>query len=346
MEHDQLDERVIRKILSENKERYHLIFSQMLNGFALHEMIFDENGKPIDYRFLEVNPAFERLTGLRRENLIGRTVRQVMPDIEPYWIETYGQVAQSETPISFHHFAGPLNKYYQVNAYSPQPGQFATIFADITEQKWAEKVLKVLLEIMQGLATTHDLQQFLQLIHHSIAKVIYAENFFVVLFHKNTGLFEEIYAVDKYDLPMPPSKLEKSITSYVFRTSAPLLVTQKRFDDLAARGEVELVGTNSASWLGAPLKTPKETIGVIAVQNYGDPDSYSERDKEFLTSVGAQVAIAIERKIQEEDLKQKMDELERFNNLTVDRELRMIELKKEINNLLKKIGEMEKYQIV
>ena len=125
-------------------------------------------------------------------------------------------------------------------------------------------------------------------------------------------MFEEIYSVDQYDQPEPPSKLEKSITSYVFRTGEPLLVTQARFDELVAQGEVELVGTNSASWLGAPLKTTDGTIGVIAVQDYENPTRYSERDKEFLASIASQVALAIERKRAEELLREEQAKVQNY----------------------------------
>jgi PAS domain S-box-containing protein/putative nucleotidyltransferase with HDIG domain len=101
---------------------------------------------------------------------------------------------------------------------------------------------------------------------------------------------------------MPPSKLEKSIVSYVFRTGEALLLTEAKFKELEALGELELVGTHTASWLGAPLKTPTKTIGVLAVQNYENPDCYTERDKGFLSSVSAQVAVAIERKLAEESI--------------------------------------------
>ncbi|HJR79130.1 MAG TPA: PAS domain S-box protein [Anaerolineales bacterium] len=175
-------------------------------------------------------------------------------------------------------------------------------YRDISERKQAEMERQALLEMMQGLANTNDLQEFLKLIHLSIGKVIYAENFFVVLYDENSGLFEEIYSVDQYDPPEPPSKLEKSITSYVFRTGEPLLVTDVTFEEMTAKGEVELVGTDSASWLGAPLKTSGRTIGVIAVQDYENPNRYSEQDKEFLASIAAQIALAIERKQAEEAL--------------------------------------------
>jgi len=175
---------------------------------------------------------------------------------------------------------------------------------DITQRKQAEIERQALLEIMQGFANTKDLKELLKLIHHSIARVIPAENFFVVLYHPNSGLFEEIYSVDRYDLPEPPAKLEKSITSYVFRSGEPLLLTQARFEELAARNEVKLIGTNSASWLGVPLKTLGGTIGVMAVQDYESDNRYSEHDKDFMVSIATQVASAIERKQAEELLRQ------------------------------------------
>ncbi|HSL44771.1 MAG TPA: PAS domain S-box protein [Anaerolineales bacterium] len=176
--------------------------------------------------------------------------------------------------------------------------------SDITSRKQAELERQALLEIMQGLAHTNDLQELLTLIHHSIAEVIYAENFFVVLHQQNSGLFEEIYSVDQYDAPAPPSKMEKSITSYVFRSEEPLLLTQARFDELTAQNEVQLIGTNSKSWLGVPLRTSGRTIGVMAVQDYNTDNRYSERDKDFLTSIAAQIALAIERKQAEQALRE------------------------------------------
>ncbi|HSJ87601.1 MAG TPA: diguanylate cyclase [Anaerolineales bacterium] len=186
-----------------------------------------------------------------------------------------------------------------------------TILPNVTGLKRQEAERQVLLEIMQGLSASNDLQEFLKLVHFSIAKVIYAENFFIVFHNKDTNLFEEVYSVDRYDPPSPPSKLEKSISAYVFRTGQPLLLTQARFDKLAAQGEVELIGTNSPSWLGIPLKRGKETIGVIVVQDYEQSDRYSEHDKDFLASIAGQVTIAIERKQVETALYRSAEESKR-----------------------------------
>ena len=184
------------------------------------------------------------------------------------------------------------------------------MLTDITKRKRAEMESEVLLEITQGLIATKDLQGFLSLVHRSIAKVVYAENFFVILYNKETGLFEEVYSVDKFDPPGLPSRLIKSTSAYVFRSEQPFLSTETRFDELLIQGEVELVGTNSPSWLGVPLKTSKETFGVMVVQDYEAPDRYSEHDMELLVSIATQVALVIERKRAEELISQYTTELE------------------------------------
>ena len=118
---------------------YRTLFQEMLDGFALHEIICDEQGKPINYRFLDVNPAFERLTGLKREDLIGRSVLEVLPGTEKQWIETYGKVALTGEPAFFENYSVELKKYFEVRAFRTAVNQFACIFADITDRKQAEK---------------------------------------------------------------------------------------------------------------------------------------------------------------------------------------------------------------
>ncbi|MBI9077584.1 MAG: PAS domain S-box protein [Desulfatibacillum sp.] len=114
------------------------LFNKMLDGFALHEIICDADGKPVDYRFLAVNPAFENLTGLKADDIIGKSVLEIMPNTEPSWIETYGKVALTGQPVSFEDYSSELDRHFTVAAYRPGPGQFACIFVDTTEKKQAE----------------------------------------------------------------------------------------------------------------------------------------------------------------------------------------------------------------
>jgi len=124
------------------EQNYQMLFREMLDGFALHEIICDDTGNPVNYRFLTVNPAFERLTGLSGESLIGKTVLEAIPETEPYWIKKYGQVALTGKPIFFENYSQGIGRYFQVTAFRPAPKQFACIFSDVTERKKIEAQLQ------------------------------------------------------------------------------------------------------------------------------------------------------------------------------------------------------------
>ena len=124
--------------LAASEQRYRGLFESMTEGFAVHEIVTDQDGQPSDYRFLEVNPAFERLTGLPASRLIGKRVLEVLPGTEPFWIESYGRVALTGEPVHFERFFPPLHRWFGVFAYRVRPRQFAVIFSDITARKLAE----------------------------------------------------------------------------------------------------------------------------------------------------------------------------------------------------------------
>jgi two-component system NtrC family sensor kinase len=151
--------------LARSERKYRQLFENMTAGFALHEMIFGEDGAPVDYRFLEANPAFEALTGIPVATLIGRTVREVLPGIEPAWIEKYGRVAATGEPLSYQDYVQALDRHYDCWAFSPERGRFAVVFTDITARRRAEAArdaserrLTELLESVDLVAVTLDLR--------------------------------------------------------------------------------------------------------------------------------------------------------------------------------------------
>jgi len=131
-----------QEALRRSEERFRTLVETSINAIALHEIITDEEGNPVDYRFLSVNQAFEKLTGLSREDLVGKRVLEVLPDTEPYWIERYGQVALTGEPQEFEDFSQEFNKYFLVRAYSPGRGLFVVVFDDVTERKMMEMRLR------------------------------------------------------------------------------------------------------------------------------------------------------------------------------------------------------------
>ncbi|MCJ7435887.1 MAG: diguanylate cyclase [Anaerolineales bacterium] len=271
--------------------------------------------EPEAEKILDANQAALDFYGYSKSKLCGMSLYEINT-LPPEQVTLERQKALNEKRNYFifpHKLSGGEERIVEVHS-SPIVWQEKQvnflIIQDITERVQAEAEREALLEIMQGSVVTQDLKDFLRLVHHSIAKVIYAENFFVLLYNKDTDLFEEVYSVDKFDLPGTPTRLKKSASSYVFRSGQPFLSTQARFDELVMQNEVEFVGTNSPSWLGVPLRTSSETIGVMVVQDYDYPNRYSEHDTEVLFSIAGQVALVVKRKQAENELRRAKDEIE------------------------------------
>lgn len=121
-------------VSNRTKESFRMLFKNMMDGFSYHRMVYDCEGKPADYVFLEINSAFEEQTCLRRENLIGKSVLEVLPNTESYWIEVYGRVALTGVPEKFENYSQEFCKWYAVSVYSPHINHFAVISRDITER--------------------------------------------------------------------------------------------------------------------------------------------------------------------------------------------------------------------
>jgi PAS domain S-box-containing protein len=125
-----------------SEERYRTLFDTMTEGFALCEIICNEEGKPRDFRYLAVNPAFQSQTGLKSENIRGKTVMELFPETEPIWIERYGRVALTGESERFEEWFSPLGKWFAISAFRTEPGRFGVVFADVTERKRAEEELR------------------------------------------------------------------------------------------------------------------------------------------------------------------------------------------------------------
>ena len=128
--------------MRQSEEGYRTLFDTLLEGFCVIEVIFDAD-VPVDYRFLEINPAFERQTGLKDAR--GRLMRELAPHHEAHWFEIYGQVALTGQPARFMNQAKALNRWYDVSAYrigGPESRKVAILFNDISEAKRAEEALR------------------------------------------------------------------------------------------------------------------------------------------------------------------------------------------------------------
>ncbi|MCW8194686.1 PAS domain-containing protein [Proteobacteria bacterium 005FR1] len=139
---DITERREAMRALEKSEARYRFLFDAIDEGFCIVEMLFNEHDRAVDYRYLDVNPAFERHTGLR--NAVGRRMRSLAPDMEDYWFEIYGRVAKTGEPTRFQMPAAALeDRWFDVYAFridEPALGRVAVLFSDISQRKYNEEL--------------------------------------------------------------------------------------------------------------------------------------------------------------------------------------------------------------
>lgn len=130
------------KLLEDSEKQYRILFTNMTEGFGLVEVIYDKDGKPYDYRYLEINPAFKLSLGKKRDQILGKTMREAFPNLSPIALEKYAKVALSGQATHFEIFSQIANRYLDIYVFRPEKGKLALILRDITERKKIEKKLE------------------------------------------------------------------------------------------------------------------------------------------------------------------------------------------------------------
>lgn len=174
---------------------------------------------------------------------------------------------------------------------------FIWAISDITERKAAEKLQQALYLISETVNSSLDLEKLYSSVHEIIGKLILAENFFIAIYDKNLDTVTFPYHVDEKDKNPGPRKHGKGLTEYVIRTGQAVFVSEADHDHLIEQGTVENSGVLHVNWLGVPLRTPEdEVFGVLGVKTHKDSIPYTQKDKDILSFVSNQVAMAIKRK--------------------------------------------------
>jgi len=135
-ERKKIEEKLIR-----NEKKYKSLFNSINDGICLHEIIYNKN-EPIDYKILDINPKYEELTGIKKEDAMGATASHLYETGQAPYLETYAKVAETGESTTLEIYFEPMDKHFVISAFSPEKNQFATVVQDITERKKYEKQLQ------------------------------------------------------------------------------------------------------------------------------------------------------------------------------------------------------------
>ncbi len=305
---DITDRRRAEEALKESEARYRTQVENAPEAIV----VFDVDAG----RFVEANDNAARLWGFSRADILEKDPAALSPPVQPDGrpsagaiAENIGRTLQGETPLFewIHRDALGRNIPCEVRLARLPSATRRLVrgsVIDISERKRAEKLQSALYRIAATTSATEDIDEFYRAIHSIVGELMYAKNFYVALHDTQADLISFPYCVDEIDPtpdPMPPGN---GLTAHVLRTGEALLTLDEDFNRMLQRGEVELVGSNSVAWLGVPLKRGGKTFGVLVVQSYDPRFTFGEAEKDVLTFVSQQIAVALERKRAQEAMRE------------------------------------------
>lgn len=294
-----------------SEQRYRLLFENMTSGFALHEIICDAKGNPVDYLYLEVNPAFEKLTGVPASTLVGKTLRSVMPDTEKYWIEVFGRVALTGKPIAYENYSRELGRYYDTWVFSPEKNQFAVIFSDSTERKLAETTLReseqrlkqqqdALIRLAdQQVYAASDISRVLQAVTETVSNVLGVQRVSLWSLDQERNV---LTCQDLFNRESSSHGLADSLSGELYPTYFVALRANRQIvaENAHQAPETKEFSQSYLSTLGigamldAPIHRAGRAIGVLCCEHVGGPRHWTTDEVNFVSSVADFVSLCLE----------------------------------------------------
>ena len=295
------DWRAVNRALQESEERYRELVSNMPNGVLVHKQ----------GRIVYVNDFILSVVGYQSGEILGRPVLDFVhpDDLEMVRENMALRMANKPTAQGYEiRIVTGTGEWRTVVVqakniiYDNEPA-ILSVLNDTTDKKRSEIIQDAVYRISEATQMADDLPELYQAIHQIISGLMRTENFYIALFDQGSGMLSFPYFVDEFDDAPQTRGLKKGLTEYVLRSGIPLLATPEILGELEAQGEIELIGAPSIDWLGVPLKIREKTIGVLVVQTYSTGLRYGHSEKNILIFVSNQVAMAIERKRAEANLR-------------------------------------------
>jgi PAS domain S-box-containing protein len=288
-----------RKVPGEFEGRFRHLFENAIEGMF--------QSTP-DGEYTTVNPALARMYGYSSPaEFLAQGTRGVTDTLHTDPSPRIAFMRRMEQEGAVHGFEYPIRRkdgvkiWVSANARTMRNeageivGYEGTI-EDVSERKRSELERQVTTEVVHIISVSDSLDELFGRIHGVLQKALYAKNCIVALYDSSTGVFQFPFFVDERCTVPSPTMVWRTCAAYVYRVGRAMLIPPKHLQELIDEGEVDAVSPAPQSWLGVPLRGAAGSIGVLVVQHYGQENVYTERDLEFLSSIGDQIAFAIERK--------------------------------------------------
>lgn len=304
----------IGNLISEN----HLRLNLHLEQTPLAVIEWDTN-----FNVVKWNPSAERMFGYSEQEAISKSAFDliVIPSDKNYVNELFEQLrsqagGRRSTNKNLRKDGKIITCEWYNNPLLNSEGELigiASLVEDISERLKTQKIQQALYKISESVNTIEDINELYKEIHTIIKGLMKADNFYIALYNEISEMISFPYFVDEFDSQPKQRKLGRGLTEYILRCGNNLLIDAE--DDLKLRkeGETDLLGQPTEIWLGVALKINNEPIGAIVVQDYNDKSTYGEEEKQLLTYVSEQIAFAITKKRNEEELKKYSNELQELN---------------------------------
>jgi CheY-like chemotaxis protein/GAF domain-containing protein len=339
--------------LRKSEEKYRTLFHSIDEGFCVIEVLLDRDGRAFDYRFIEMNPVFAAHTGLHETT--GRTMRELAPEHEEFWYETYGEIARTGQARRFEHCASALGRWYDVYACrigAPEERKVAIVLNDISEKKRTDEILR---ESAVRKAFQLELSDALRPLSETADILNTATRILGVHLDVDRATYLEL--ADDAAAATARADYTRSLVSGW--TGAFSLAAFGEAANRVRRGETVVIrdettrsseaegATHAERQAGASICVPlikADRLSAVLVVQSSTPREWTDGEIALVQETVERTWAAVERG-RASELQARNRELERFHHLTVGRELRMVELKKQVNSLRARLGEPPRYAL-
>lgn len=318
-----------------SEQRFRTLFDTMREGFVLHEAVRRQEGRPLDYRFLEVNPSFCSMIGMPSEEVVGKTIDEVVPDLEGPWFHTYQEVAAKGEPSSFEGFSETLGRYFSADVFSPREGQFAAVFVDTTERTRSEERIQrqlnrldALREIDLAITASLDPRVTFQVLLSQVTEQLNVDAADILILDKHsqtldfvTGKGFHTPALQHTHLRLGEGNAGKAARTREFISISDLSETKNGLSHSPHLPEEGFV-----SYFAMPL-TAKGTVQGVLEIFHRQPFEPDEEWLDFLEALAGQAAIAIDNSILFDELNRSNSDLLQAYDKTLEGWARALELR-------------------